>query len=155
MFEGVALALSELPVDLVERHGLRGRVHDRGGEPELRFLLRDCGRTLPVWLDGKLQILDWGNRRHQDRNLPCTAWTWLATVESGGWAARGAEEVVIPASMGLDNGFWYRIRRGVRGIVVRDERERAVVYVLCEPSSHYYEVMTRSPWMPVLLGERI
>ena len=53
MFAGVALALSELPAELVERHGLRARVHDRGGEPELRFLLHDPERVLPVLLDGR------------------------------------------------------------------------------------------------------
>jgi hypothetical protein len=36
MFGGVALALSELPEELVERHELWGRVHHRGGEPEVR-----------------------------------------------------------------------------------------------------------------------
>jgi hypothetical protein len=39
--------------------------------------------------------------------------------------------------------------------VVRDEQGRPVVYVLVEPASHYYQVMTRSVWMPVLVGERI
>jgi hypothetical protein len=37
---------------------------------------------------------------------------------------------------------------------VRDEWGLPVVYVVCEPSSHYYQVMTRSPWIPVLVGER-
>jgi hypothetical protein len=44
----------------------------------------------------------------------------------------------------------------VRGGVVRDKRGANVVFVLCEPASHYYEVMTRgSSWMPVLVGEFI
>jgi hypothetical protein len=40
MFAGVAVALSELPAELVQQHGLGRRVHDRGGEPEVRFLLQ-------------------------------------------------------------------------------------------------------------------
>jgi hypothetical protein len=28
-------------------------------------------------------------------------------------------------------------------------------YMLIEPSTHYYKVMTRCEWMPVLMGERI
>src|SRR5262249_19350764 len=95
MFAGVSVALGELPVELIERHGLRRCVHDRGGEPELRFLLADAERVLPVWLDGQLQIVRWGNRRGQSRGLPCTAWTWLATVEAGAWAALGGEPVVL------------------------------------------------------------
>jgi hypothetical protein len=156
MFAGVALALSEVPVALIEQFGLRARIHDRGGEPEVRFLLRDRERSLPVWLDGQLQIVRWGNRRGQSRGLPCTAWTWLATLESGGWNERVPVAVVIPATMGLDNGVWFHVREGIRGVVVRDEQGRPVVYALCEPASHYYQVMTRgSVWMPVLVGERI
>ena len=155
MFAGVALVLSELPSELIERHGLRPRIHDRGGEPELRFLLHEAERVLPAWLDGRLRMVRWGNRRGQSRALPCTAWTWLATVEAGGWSALGGEPVVIPATFGLDRGVWYHVREGVRGVAVRDEEGEPVVYVVCEPASHYYRVMTRSPWMPALIGERI
>lgn len=139
MFAGVALARSELPVELVEPH----RLHDRGGEPEVRFLLRDRERVLPVWLDGRLQLVRWGNRRGQSMQLPCTAWTWQATLEAGGWAERGPGPVLIPATMGVDKGVWFAIREGVRGIVVRDEQEQPIVYVLVEPASHYYAIMTR------------
>ena len=110
---------------------------------------------LPVWLDGRLQIARWGTRRGQSRRLPCTAWTWLETFESGGWREPGGEPVVIPATMGLDRGVWFLVTEGVRGVAVRDERGEAVVYVLVEPSTHYYQVMTRSEWMPSLVGELI
>jgi hypothetical protein len=155
MFAGVALALSELPEELVGRHGLRWRLHHRGGEPEVQFLLREAERVLPVWLDGQLQVLRWGNRRGQSRALPCTAWTWLATLEAGGWGDREPVPAVVPATLGLDRGVWFRLREGVRGVVVRDERGRPAVYTLVEPASHYHQVMTRSAWMPVLVGELI
>ena len=152
MFAGVALALSDLPVALVERR----RVYDRGGEREVQFLLHDRERVLPVWLDGQLQLVRWGNRRGQSRSLPTTAWTRLATLAEGGWGDREVAPVVIPATMGLDRGVWFRVREGVRGVAVRDEQGRPVVYVLVEPASHYYAVMTRgSDWMPSLVGELI
>jgi hypothetical protein len=155
MIGGVALALSELPVELVESHGLRRRVHERGGEQEVRFLLRDAVRVLPVWLDGQVQIVRWGNRRGQSRKLPFTAWTRMATLAGGGWGRAAVEPVVIPATVGCDNGVWYPIRQGVKGVVVRDERDVPVVYVLVEPASRYYQVMTRSEWTPSLVGELI
>ncbi len=155
MFAGVALSYSAVPTELIERHGLRARVHERGGEPEIQFLLGDGDRVLPAWLDGRLQIVRWGNRRGQSATLPYTAWTWQATVEAGRWGEWGAQPVVIPATMGLDRGVWYQVREGVRGVVVRDERGQPAVYVLVEPASHYYRVMTRSECMPVLIGERI
>jgi hypothetical protein len=155
MFAGVALALSELPRALLEAHGLGRRVHERGGEREVQFLLRDAAPLLPVWYGGQLEVLRWGNRRGESRALPCTNWTWLATVEAGGWAGCEAEEIVIPATLGLDGGIWFRIREGVRGVLVHDEEGRPRVYVLCEPASHYYRIMTRSDWMPCLVGQHI
>ena len=152
MLSGVALALSEVPVELVERR----RVYDRGGELEVQFLLHDSERVLPVWLEGRLQVVRWGNQRGQSRSLPSTAWTRLATLGDGGWGERGPVPVVIPATMGLDQGVWFRVRQGVRGVVVRDEGGRPVVYVLVEEASHYYAVMTRErSWMPALVGQRI
>jgi hypothetical protein len=76
-------------------------------------------------------------------------------VESGYWSACGAELVEVPAALGHDGGVWYAIRQGLRGVLVGDEHGEARVYVVCEPASHYYGVMTRSAWMPVLIGERI
>ena len=66
-----------------------------------------------------------------------------------------AAEVVIPAALGLDRGVGFQVREGVRGLAVHDEQGQPVVYVLCEPASHYYRIMTRSDWMPVLVGETI
>jgi hypothetical protein len=108
-----------------------------------------------VWLDGELRVIRWGNRGGQSRRLPCTAWTWLATVETDGWAGLEPAEIEIPAAMGLDRGVWYQIREGIRGLAVRDEQGEPVVYVQVEPVSHYFCVMTRSVWLPVLIGERI
>lgn len=155
MFGGVGVALSALPEELVARHGLGRRVHGRGGEKEVRFLFRESDRVLPAWLGGRLQILRWGNRRGQSRALPCTGWVWRSSLEAGRLAEWRAEPVVIPASIAVDRGVWYQVREGVRGVAVRDEQGRPVVYVLVEPSTHYYEVMTRSPWMPVLVGQLI
>ena len=155
MCAGIALAYSELPLDLIERHRLEPRVHDRGGEREVRFLYRDSHRYLPVWHEGQLQIVRWGCRRGDSKVLPCTGWTWQATVEEGRWSTWEAEPIEIPATMGLENGIWFRIRQGIRGLLVTDERRIMRAYMICEPASHYYQVMTRSKRMPVLIEERI
>ena len=152
---GIALAWSELPKELVERHGLERRLHDRGGEAEARFLYRDGSPMLPVWSDGRLRIVHWGNGRGRSRVLPRTGWTWSETVQNGGWRDLDAAFVDIPATFGLERGVWYRIRQGIRGVLVPDERGQAVCYMICEPASHYYHVMTRSDRMPVLIDERI
>jgi hypothetical protein len=63
--------------------------------------------------------------------------------------------VVIPASYGLMNGVWYKVKQGMRGLLVRDRTGEAVVFMLCEPATRYYQVMTRANWMPLLVGEVI
>jgi hypothetical protein len=156
MLSGVALALAELPLDLIAKHGLSRRIHERGGEREIQFLFADQDRLLPVWRNGQLPLLRWGNRRGESRSLSCTAWTQIGTVQNGGWGGRLVEPVVIPATMGLDKGVWYPIRQGICGLVVPDERGFPRVYVICEPSTHYYQIMTRgSRWIPALIDERI
>ncbi len=155
MCVGIALAWSELPTELIGRHGLERRVHERGGEREVRFYFRDRSPRLPIWRDGRLEIARWGNGRGDSRFLPRTGWTWLSTVQEGYWRELGPIAVDIPATIGLERGVWYRIRQGIRGILVPDERGHAVVYMICEPASHYYQVMTRSNRMPVLIEERI
>jgi hypothetical protein len=53
------------------------------------------------------------------------------------------------------NGVWLKTKVGMRGLLVRDQRGKAVVFVVCEPATRYYRVATRSEWMPVLIDEVI
>jgi hypothetical protein len=149
---GVALAYSELPRDLIAAHSLSKRVHCRGGEDEVRFLYRAPERVLPVWYGGQLRIVRWGSRTGQ--TLPATGWTWRASVEGGLWADWAGESVIIPATLGYEGGVWFKIRVGIQGVLVEDEKG-PVVYIVVEPASHYYRIMTKSKRMAVLVGERI
>ena len=153
---GIALAASEVPEGLIGMPGFERRRYVRGGRAEFRFLARDRNPQLPVWHDGRLHVVRWGNRRGESRRLPRTGWTWLATIESGGWQGVETVPADIPASYGYDGrGVWYLIEQGIRGLLVSDERGTAVVYMICEPASHYYHVMTGSARMPVLIGQPI
>jgi hypothetical protein len=151
---GIALTLSELPLEFIDRHGLRRRIHERGGgEQEVRFLFRDPDRRLPVWRGDQLEVVRWGRPRGRRSRLPCTAWTWLETVESGFWA--GAAAVEIPATAALSNGVWFLVRQGVRGLLVEDEDGVPTVYMVCEKASHYFKTMTGNSCMPVLIDQFI
>jgi len=149
----VAISTSDLPANLLEVDS--DRLHNRGGESELRFAWRSTPPLLPVWWHGKLQIVRWGNRNRNEPRLPPTGWTWQATVESGTWSTLEPEAVDIPASFAFMGGIWYKLKQGIRGLLVPTRSGEPVVFMICEPATRYYRVMTRAEWMPLLIGEVI
>lgn len=155
MCSGISLAYHLLPLELISRHGLEPRVVEGGGEREVQFLRWHNPAVLPLWYQGQLRLPRWGCRRGESRKLPPTAWTWRASLDAGRWKQWGAERVEIPATLVLEGKVWFTVREGLRGLLVRDEGGRPRVYVICQPVSHYYEVMTRARWMPVLIGQQI
>lgn len=148
---GLALAFSDLPLELIDSHGLSRFVHERGGEKEVRFLRQIPDAILPVRHEGLLRIVSWGSRSGR---LPRSGFTWLQTVEAGEWTTYGAEEIVIPAIAGLHNGVWFSIHEGVRGVIA-EVGGAVAAYMIVEPSSYYYRMMTRGDRMPVLINQRI
>jgi hypothetical protein len=150
----IAVAWNELPVSLIERHGLADRAHDRGGEREVRFYWRAIPTLLPVWWEGQLQIVRWGNQHRSRSPLPVGGWTWQASIDAGRWADAGMDPVDVPATYTFAGGVWTRVRQGVRGLLVRD-RDELVVYLICQPSTRYYRIMTRCDFQPVLVDEVI
>lgn len=153
MCQGIALGWREIPELLVARYQLNRRRISRadGTEPEFRFLFRSQRPVLPVWRDSQLMICTWGARLPV--KLPRGAWAELEWLDQ--WSHLQPERVDIPANFGLDRGIWYQIKEGIQGVLVHDETRQAHVYLLTEPASHYYQVMTRNTRMPVLIGEKI
>jgi hypothetical protein len=160
MLKGIALAYSALPLQLIEEYGLERRVHERGGEREIRFLWMDEERLLPVWTsEGELKLVRWGNRREESKKLPCTAGASLKTYEEGGWTAFNPTAVDIPATVCRDGQVWFAVRQGIRGILVNDEEGIQRVFPLYEESSFYYRIMVgqrdaKAKVMPAFIGER-
>jgi hypothetical protein len=68
--------------------------------------------------------------------------------------AVGTDEVVLASAEDTTRKVDL-IERGIRGLLVPDERGIGVVYVICEPASHYYRNMAGSARMPVLIGDPI
>ena len=154
--DGISLSWRSLPQSLIDQYGLQDRIIVRSDEAdrEIRFLYRDDRPLLPTWIGNELRILSWGHPKRGSK-LPRTRAVAQETIQAGIWLGVHPEPVDIPASFGWDKGVWYRIREGVRGILVRDEGNASIVYLLTEPATHYYQVMTRNNRMPVLCGERI
>jgi len=155
MCTGIALPIDELPESLLRRQRRRLVLREPGDSHELRFLYRDPRAELPAWYGDRLGIYQWGNRDGRQSSLPRTGWCRLEILEQGLWRHLNPEPVDIPAALGLERGVWFLIPEGIRGVLVRDEHGRPHVYMLTQPASHYYQIMTRNPRMPVLLGEQI
>ena len=149
--DGIALAYSALPVELIELHQLSKLIHDRGGELELWFLKNVPHPILPVYHDGQYRIVAWGSHTGQ---LPRSGVTWKETVESGRWSTSEAVQVEIPATLGLHNGIWFPINRGAQGVLVETPHETAV-FVIVKQSSYYYRIMTRRTFAPILIDQEI
>lgn len=148
MIRGTSLAAHMLPVGLADP----ARRFERGGEAEYQFLWSAEDRLLPIWDNGRLRLATWACQRGESRWLPCCPATQLSTVEEGAWRPFRPRRVQVPCCLILEGGVWALVREGVEAILVRDERDIERVYLLVEAASHYWQIMTRGQWMPVLIG---
>jgi hypothetical protein len=71
-----------------------------------------------------------------------------------------AQEVIIqaqallhPSTGLLHRNVWITVIEGIRGICAFDEHGIATAYMVLEPSTDYYQIMSKSRMMPRLLGE--
>jgi hypothetical protein len=154
MCAGIALGWRELPEVLIDKYRLSDRKVIRNGDsdPEIQFLFRHPRPLLPAWIDSQLIVCHWGNQDRHSR-LPRTG--WINSDELDRWIHAKPKLIQIPANYGFEKGIWYQIIEGIKGVLVCDERRVPHVYMLTEPASHYYNVMTRSRRMPVFMGQQI
>lgn len=155
MCTGIALDRCEVPDALIEAYDITTTVRGPEATPEVQFRYQDKTPRLPVHLDGQLQLVPWGNRDDKRSRLPRTGWARIESIEEGRWQWLRPIKVAIPASYGLEKGVWYAIFEGMEGVLVYDEQKRPHVYMLTQPASHYYQVMTRHERMPILIGDQI
>lgn len=147
MCQGIALPIHEIPEAMLARLADRIVQRDDGAGREIQFLFRHPRRLLPVYLDNQLRIIEWGCRHGP---LPTGGWCHNEWIEAGLWQQLQPQPATIVATLALERGVWYQIREGIKAVVVRNH-----VYMLTEPASHYYRIMTRNNRMPVLIGQRI
>lgn len=160
MCAGLAVERRAIPNELIKKYRLEDRIVKRqeGAEEEIHFLFyRSATPLIPVIYNNELTIMTWGNRKKKGNEikLPETGWARIESVEQGKWQHLHPEEVVIPASFGLEKGVWFQIAEGMKGILVRDKQETPHVFMLTQSASHYYQVMTKHDREPVFIGHTI
>lgn len=148
---GIAIPMHEIPDALIVKHRLTERIvhRDEGTGREVQFLYRTPRRLLPVYVDSQLRILEWGNRDGHGP-LPQPGWCHREWLDLGHWQELRPQPATIVAALAWERGVWYQVKEGIECVVVRGH-----AYMLTEPASHYYRIMTRSNRMPVLIGQRI
>lgn len=155
MCDIVAILKSELPDQMIERRGLAPLLHSRGeGSEEVWFAEKNRRSFLPVWHDGQLTIYPWGSKYRTDK-VPLGGKCRQTELEAGSWEWLRPEPISIVATFGCCNGFWFDVPEGIRGVLIRDARNRPRVYMLVTTSTHYFRTMTRSPLEPVFIGPQI
>lgn len=156
MCTGITVGRHAVPEKLIKKYNLEERLIQRSeqAEKEILFMQRHRFPLLPVFYQGEVHIMPWGNH-DREKNVPVAWWGELSTLQSGAWSHFSPEPAEILGSFGLERGVWFQIPQGIKGVVIHDQRQRPYVYMLLQPASHYYEVMTGYQREPVFIGEQI
>lgn len=95
---------SQLPLSLIEEHNLVERIHDRGGEKEVRFYWQANPTFLPRLVGRQAPNHQVGEQGPGREEIAHDGWTWQEKIEDGWRSSLAPEPVTIPASFGLMNG---------------------------------------------------
>lgn len=118
---------------------------------EIRMKFKSNTPLLPVLHQGENKLIPWGNRLHA--KLPKTGYCKKESLDAGKWRWLSPEPVTILAAFGWSKGVWFQVRQGIQGILVRDEDGEAYCYMITQPATHYFNIMTGSERMPLLIGQ--
>ena len=159
MCRAISILKSRINLELIEEYNLESFARQRAEKAEIEIVFDYAARVqipyLPVIHDGQLRIYEWGNRSKKAQGVYETGWCRLDSLEAGKWKWQQPEEIVIPAQFGLENGIWFSVTEGMKGVVVKDRQQQWHAYLLTQQASVYYANMTKSDRMPVLVGEQM
>ena len=110
---------------------------------------------LPVIYQDEFRIVRWGNPQGHSRHLSTTGTVHVKDLAKPVWKRLKAQEVIIQAQALLHRNVWITVIECIRGVCVLDEHGIATAYMVVEPSTDYYQSMTKSWVMPRLVGEVI
>lgn len=97
------------------------------------------------------QLCRWGNR-NEISTLPTGGWAKQESLAAGKWAAYYPQPVVIPLVAGYEQGVWFAIATGVRGVMLAHATGNRV-YMVTEAADEAYLQLTHHPRRPSLINQ--
>jgi len=159
MPNAITLSVRELPTRYYGHPAIESRLWRRSEIDEQEVLFSYRGKPhpalLPVVYNEEFRIVRWGNGERHSRHLPVTGTVHVNDLLKPAWQRLQPVDVIIQAQALLDRKVWISIVDGIRGVCVFDEQGIATAYMVMEPSTDYYQIMTKSWVMPRLVGEII
>lgn len=106
--------------------------------------------VLPVQMaDAPVQLMRWGNR-NEVADLPATGWVKHESLRAGKWQRYQPVLATIPVLAGYEQGVWFGIEHGIRGIVVGTR-----VFMLTEAADAAYWQLTHHARQPCLIAQTV
>lgn len=119
---------------------------------EILMHVNKAGAQLPVELHGDYKLVHWGSKSPESR-LPRTGFCKKESLDTGKWQWLRPEPVRVVAVAGWSNGVWYQVRLGMQGVLIYDENEEPHCYIVTQPATHYFKIMTGAERMPLLVRQ--
>lgn len=94
-------------------------------------------------------LMRWGNR-NEVAGLPATGWVKHESLLAGKWQRYQPRMVTIPVLAGYEQGVWFGIEHGIRGVVVAER-----VFMLTEAADDAYWQMTHHQRQPCLIAQTV
>jgi len=95
--------------------------------------------VLPYEKDGKIDLVDWGNRSDDDK-LPKTGWAKTESIDEGKWAYLKPEFVKIPVDKGYEKGKWFKVsENGFKGALIEKNNKKHLYMVTKLANKKYLE----------------
>lgn len=125
-------------------------LHLRSGE-EIRMNVNHPSAVLPIEHNGENHLIEWGNKT--SNKLPKTGYCKQESLKAGKWRWLEPQPIKILASFARTNGVWYQVREGIEGILIYDDLNIPHCFMLTQPSTHYFKIMTGNERMPALINQ--
>ena len=90
----------------------------------------------------------------QERQFPWKGFCQVEGLKKGAWQELKPKLVKVKVTRGQSNGVHFQIRQGVYALFL-DHPKGKGLYILTQPSTHYYRTMTGATRMPILINQVI